>query len=172
MNKVIENILTRRSVKAFNEEPIKKEDLELIARCGAYAPSALNGQSRQFTIVTDKATIKELADAIALACNREGYDMYKPVALIIPSDEKDNRFFTEDLSCALENMFLAAHSLGIGSVWLNQLRVTCDSQNVRSILSKIGIPKSHGVCGFCALGYAKNKDIPTPKKTNVIRFFD
>ncbi|MBE6591968.1 MAG: NAD(P)H nitroreductase [Ruminococcaceae bacterium] len=172
MNQIIENLLTRRSVRAFTEEEIKKEDLEIIARCGAYAPSALNGQSRQFTVVTDRAVITELSDAIAIACNREGYDMYKPVAIIIPSDERDNRFFTEDLSCALENMFLAAHSLGIGSVWLNQLRVTCDSPEVRSILSRLGIPKSHAVCGFCALGYAKNKDIPIPKKTNVIRFFD
>lgn len=172
MNPVIENLLNRRSVRAFEEKALPREDLDLLARCGAYAPSALNRQSRRFTVVTDPQTISALADAIGTALSREGYNMYRPAALILPSDEKENPFFKEDLSCALENIFLAAHSLGIGSVWINQLGSCCDHPRVRPLLDALQIPANHGVLGIAALGYAKPEGIRKPTKTNPIHFAD
>lgn len=43
-NAVIENILDRRSVRAFTEEPVSREDLEAVVTCGQWAPSAMNRQ--------------------------------------------------------------------------------------------------------------------------------
>ena len=60
----------------------------------------------------------------------------------------------EDNACALENMFLAAHSFGIGSVWINQMRDICDEPEVREMLRSWEIPDSHRVFGMAALGYA------------------
>ena len=45
-----------------------------------------------------------------------------------------------DCACALENIFLAAKSLGIGSCWINQLGQTCDDPDVRAFLTKLGVP--------------------------------
>ena len=172
MNPVIQAILSRRSVRAFEERPLDPEQLATVAKCGAWAPSALNGQSRHFTVINNPATITRLCRAIEEALGRPGYDMYAPVALIIPSDRKDNRFFKEDLSCAMENMMLAAHAMGIGSVWINQLSDCCDVPGVRELLCELGIPRDHGVLGRCALGYAKAEGIRPPQKTNPIRFAD
>ena len=43
-NPVIENILSRRSVRAFRDEPVAREDLEAVVACGQWAPSANNRQ--------------------------------------------------------------------------------------------------------------------------------
>lgn len=58
---------------------------------------------------------------------------------------------------ALENIFLAAHALGIGSVWINQLNGICDEPAVRAVLTKLKIPENHIVWGMAALGYAEAK---------------
>ena len=54
MNDVLQNILTRRSVTKFKEEQIKDEELELILKAGVYAPSGMNKQTWQFTVVQNK----------------------------------------------------------------------------------------------------------------------
>lgn len=63
----------------------------------------------------------------------------------------------------MENIFLAAKSLGIGSCWINQLGQTCDDPDVRAFLTKLGVPESHKVYGCAALGYAP-ADAPVKKK--------
>ena len=50
-------------------------------------------------------------------------------------------------------LFLAAHSLGIGSVWINQLQDVCDVPAIRQVLDELGIPADHVVYGMAALGY-------------------
>ena len=62
-----------------------------------------------------------------------------------------------DCACAIENMFLAAHSLGIGSCWINQLGTTCDDPEVREFISSLGVPENNKVYGCVALGYADPK---------------
>ena len=57
---------------------------------------------------------------------------------------------------ALENIFLAAHSLGVDSVWINQLTDTYSDPDLRAVLTEFGVPADHQVCGCAALGYAAN----------------
>lgn len=154
MNETLNTILTRRSTRKFLNKPIPKEDLELIIQAGLHAPSGMGRQTWQFTVVKNRDKIQLLASVIRKVLEREGYDMYQPEVVIIPSNEKDSPFGREDDACAMENIFLAAHSMGIGSVWINQLQGICDHPEVRDILSDFGIPENHVVYGMAALGYA------------------
>lgn len=54
MNTVMENILTRRSIRAFKNKEIPREELEQIVQAGLYAPSGQNRQTWKFTVVTDR----------------------------------------------------------------------------------------------------------------------
>lgn len=154
MNPVMENLLTRRSIRAFKEQEIPREELEQILKAAQYAPSAMNRQTWQFTAVLNREKIQKLAGAIGEALGREQYNMYEPQVIIITSNLRESPFGIDDNACALENMFLAAHSFGIGSVWINQLRDVCDKPAVRQILAGFGIPDSHVAYGIAALGYA------------------
>ncbi len=154
MNSIMENILTRRSIRAFEEKEIPADQLEQILQAAIYAPSGMGRQTWQFTAICNREKIQKLAALVEQELGREGYNMYKPEVIIIPSNEKDSPWGMEDNACALENIFLAAHSFGIGSVWINQLRDICDTPAVRALLTEWGVPESHAIYGIAALGYA------------------
>ncbi len=173
MNPVMENLLTRRSVRKFTAQRISREALAAILKAGIYAPSGMNMQTMRLTAVTDREKIQRLAEITGRKLGRCDYDFYKPDVLVIPTNERESRWGMEDNACAMENMFLAAHSLGIGSVWINQLREVCDDEEVRSLLREWGIPDGHTVYGAAALGYAADGAVcENPKKVSVINIVE
>ena len=174
MNAILENILTRRSIRAFDQsKEVSTEELENIVTAGMFAPTARNRQLTLFTVVSNPAIISELQKAIGLALDKADYNFYSPKAIIITSCPRDSKFVKEDTSCALQNMFLYAHSVGIGTVWINQLVVTCDNEYVRKVLNSIDIPADHVCGGMVALGYpaedGSERDIT--RKTKARYFF-
>lgn len=157
MNETMKTILARRSIRNFSNKPINEEILKDLVDAAMHAPSAMCKKTWQFTIISNKEIIQKLAKTIANVLERPNYNMYNPVALIIPSNERENVFGKEDNACALQNIFLAAKSYDVGSVWINQLTNICDRQEIRTLLKQIGIPDNHIIYGLAALGY------PDPK---------
>ena len=154
MNETIKTILERRSVRKFTDQPIAEEALACLVEAAMHAPSGHGYKTWKFTVVTNREWIAKLAEVIRVRLGREGYDMYRPAAIIIPSNKRDSIHGKEDDACALQNIFLAAHSLGIGSVWINQLQGICDEPEIRAVLRGLHIPEDHVVYGLAALGYA------------------
>lgn len=110
-NAVIETLMTRRSVRAFQEKAIPADQLQAILETARFAPSGMGRQTWKFTAVTNREKIQKLAAAISKELGREGYNMYQPEVLIIPSNDVESPFGKEDNACALENIFIAAWSL-------------------------------------------------------------
>ena len=131
-NAVIENILDRRSVRAFTEEPVSREDLEAVVTCGQWAPSAMNRQEWCFVVVDDAGKIARLAETMRVVLGRDAYDMYRPAAIVLVGHVKGASFGREDDGCAMQAMMLA----------------------VRTELDALGLPGDHEVHGICALGHA------------------
>jgi len=170
MNEIMRNLLTRRSVRSFRPDQISDEDLEQILQAGLYAPSAMNRQSWQFTVVQREESRRKLTAAMQKALNNPNYNFYQPPTLILVSNVRDNSNAFADTGCAMENMFLAAHSLGLATVWINQLKDTCDVPEVRKVLDEFGVPSNHIVCATVALGYAQD-NLPAPKeRTGVVKY--
>ncbi len=154
----IENLMTRRSVRAFSGRSVSEADLSVIVDAARYAPSGMNRQLWHFTVLKNKELMTELAHRIADRLGRDyGYCFYAPDALILVSNQRANPHGEADCACALENIFLAAHALGIGSVWINQLKGICDEPEIRDILTRLRIPSDHVVWGMAALGYAEGE---------------
>lgn len=161
MNEVIKNIITRRSVRKFSSKEISNDILNEIIIAGLYAPSAMNTQLWHLTVVKNEEKIVSLQKAIAKALDRPDYHRFygAPVFIIVTVPE-DYRHGAVDTACVLENIFLAAHSEGVGSVWINQLKDCCNEPNVRAVLTSLGIPENHVCYGCAAIGYA---DCELPK---------
>ena len=155
MNEILKNIKTRRSVRKFSSRMIDADALNEIITAGLYAPSAMNTQLWQITVVKNEEKIVALQKAIANALDRPDYHRFygAPVFVIVTVPE-DYRHGAVDTACVLQNMFLAAHSLGVGSVWINQIRDCYDNAQVRAILTEAGIPENHICFGCAAIGYA------------------
>lgn len=173
MNHVLENIITRNSVRSFTDKKISRENLDLILKAAIYAPSGMNKQTWQFTVIQNKDKIQELAKAVQKSLNRDsGYNFYDPDTIILLSNDKENTNGLADCSCAMQNIFLMANELGIGSCWINQLKTICDETAIRKLLNSYDIPKNHIVWGIAALGYAITPNVVKDKKENVIKFVD
>ena len=144
MNETLQTIKARRSVRAYMEQQVSAEDLNLILEAATYAKS-------------DDPHTRERGHSQTYCC------YYHAPTLVIVSNEPTQWWAAMDCACALENIFLAAKSLGIGSCWINQLGQTCDDPDVRAFLTKLGVPESHKVYGCAALGYAP-ADAPVKEK--------
>ncbi len=169
MNQTIETILSRRSIRSFAEKPIPEDELKLITEAAVHAPSGMGRETWQFTVVQNREKIKKLAAVIAEETGRDNYTMYDPQVLIIPSNLRESPFGKEDNACAMENIFLAAKSLGIGSVWINQVSGISDKLPVREVLDELGIPADHVVYGMAALGYPDETELaPKVRRGKVV----
>lgn len=172
MNEVMDNILTRRSVRAFNDQDIPREDLDQILQAALYAPSGMNKQTWQFTAIVNRDKIQNLAKLIGESLERKGYNFYNPSVIVLASNERESKWAKEDNACALQNMFLAAHSFGIGSVWINQLQNICDESEIRKYLQEVGIPDDHLVYGVAALGYAATEVKQEVSKKGIVKIVE
>ena len=145
-NDVIRTICTRRSIRNFTEKPIDRSILETIVKCGIYAPNGHNMQTWHFTIITDSLKIgklKKLSLVAAKKCSSPFYGFNKPVAVILISEDKRSPYALQNGSAASQNIMLTAHSLGIGTVWVNALYSTCDEIELKEFLTTLGVPQSH-----------------------------
>jgi nitroreductase len=167
-NQVIDAILSRRSVRSFTDESLSHEDLEAIVECGRWAPSANNRQGWCFVAVEDRESIRQLAEAVGAAIGRDGYDMYDPAAIVIVGHAQGAPFGREDDGCAMQNMFLAAYSLGIGSVWINQLQGICGDSAVETELCRLGLDAGYEVHGVCALGYRDRSGSAPARMSDIV----
>lgn len=162
MNQALENILNRRSMRAYESRQIEEQMLELILRAGLCAPTGKNRQGVIFTVLQgEKLEILGTAVRAALKSAQPPADVpddyccyYHAPMLIIATVDRDNPLGACDCACALENMMLAASSLGLASCWINQVRPTCDDARVRQLFTSYGIPENHIAFGSVALGYA------------------
>lgn len=116
---VIENIMTRTSVRAYTGEPVSDEQVQTLLRAAMAAPSAANAQPWKFVVVRDKAMRQELGDSLSTA----RYAAVADVVIIVCGDKRkmaegDLRdYWIDDASAATENILLAAHGMGLGAVW-------------------------------------------------------
>ena len=94
MNEIMNNILTRRSIRKFTDAPVSREILDDLVQAALHAPSGCGKQTWKFTVITNKAAIKRLADAIGTTLDRPGYNMYCPTAIIMPSNLRDRKHFS------------------------------------------------------------------------------
>ena len=172
MNSIYNAILSRRSCRTYTNQPISPEDLQMILTAGIYAPSAMNSQTRQLTVLRTRENIALLADAAGKVLGRSNYDLFKPASLVIVSNDPGNPNGGFDCACTLENIFLMAHELGIGSCWINQMKDAEDHPSVRKLLADFGVPPAHHVYGMAALGYAAAPASAMDKSTQVIHFAD
>ena len=114
-NPVLENLKTRRSVRKYLPRQVEPEKLDLILEAGTWAPTGMGMQSPVIIAVQDPQTIQKLAQLNARIMGNSGNPYYgaPTVLLVLADQERGTR--VEDGSWVLENMMLAAHSLGLGS---------------------------------------------------------
>lgn len=116
---VINNILTRVSVRQYQDKSVEKEKVETMLKAAMSAPTAVNKQPWHFVVVQDKEQLMKLSEANKYAAMLAE----APLAIVVCGDMmkaldgESREFWVQDCSAASENILLAAHALGLGAVW-------------------------------------------------------
>ncbi len=126
-------IFTRRSLRLYTPKPVSHDVIHDILKAAMSAPSAGNERPWHFIVLTDRALLDEIpkfhpysamlkqAHAAILVCGD-------------PTREKHKGYWVLDCAAATENMLLAAHAKGLGSVWCGVYPTEDRVQNLRSLL--------------------------------------
>ncbi len=155
MNEVLETIRSRRSIRSYKSDPVPRELIEQVLEAGMYAPTGKGMQSPIILAVTDKAVRDKLSAMNAKIMGSDSDPFYgAPVVLVVLADRsKPNHVY--DGTLVMENLMLAAHSLGLGSCWINRAREEFDSEEGKQLLKSLGITGDYEGIGHCILGWAK-----------------
>lgn len=134
----LDMLLTRRSVRAYKPDPVPTALLEEVLRAGTYAPTGGGRQSPVLVAVTDKAARDEISRLNAAVMGKDTDPYYGAPVLVLALADPASSTWVEDASCALENMMLAAHALGLGSVWVHREREIFDSEAGQGAAARLG----------------------------------
>ena len=163
MNEVIKAMKERRSIRRFKPGMPEKEKIQEILDAGLYAAS---GRGRQ-AVVTVAITNKTLRDKLSEVNRKiggwqEGFDPFygAPVILVVLAD-KSCPTYLYDGSLVMGNLMLAAHSLGLGSIWIHRAKEEFELPEYKQLLRDLGLSGNYEGIGHCAIGFIDG-EIPAP----------
>lgn len=162
-----ENMLSRRSVKAYKPDMVSKELIDRVIEAGLYAASGRNWQAGIVLAVTDKTMRDRLSRMNAEILGTSADPFYgAPVVLVVLGD-KQYPTHVYDGSLMLGNMMLAAHELGLGSCWIHRAKEAFASEEGKEILRSLGIEGDYEGIGHLILGYpAGDPKAAAPRREN------
>ena len=162
-----ENMLSRRSVKAYKPDMVPKELIDRVIEAGLYAASGRNWQAGIVLAVTDRTMRDRLSKMNATIMGTEGDPFYgAPVVLVVLGD-KQYPTHVYDGSLMLGNMMLAANELGLGSCWIHRAKEEFASDEGKEILRSLGIEGEYEGIGHLILGYPAGKPkAAAPRREN------
>ena len=178
---VFEAMKERRSCRSFSQEPVGEEALDRILEAATWAPSPMNAQPWEFIVIQNQE-VKEKIFAEADRCRqwaleasgwkwlgKYAVDFLKavPVIIVVVGDPQKTGMdmFQEDgkvgyqhaCAAAIQNMHLAAHALGLSSLWFTLF----DKKAMREILD---VDPGKTPLAVICLGKAGGEIPPVPRK--------
>ena len=175
-NEVIENIMSRRSIRKYKAEAVDRETLTKIMECGINAPNGQNKQSWEVRIVDSQALLDEMSEAMAEAHGgnefAKGCFRGAPVMVFIARDLSYD-FSPYDCGLMAQNIMLSAWSLGVGSVCLGSpVRMLTDNDICQKYIDKLGFSEGYELCLCVGLGYADETPEAKPREMGKVAFID
>lgn len=171
---LMEAIKGRRSIRKYKTDPVSEDALQKVMEAVRWAPSWANTQCWEVIVVKEAKLKSELAttlpkgnpslssmtDApiVLVLCGKKGTSgFYKNQAVTVKGD-----WSMFDTGLAMQNLCLAAHSLGLGTVIVGNF----DHKKAEEIL---GVPQNVEVVAMTPLGYPAVEGV-TPKRKEMSEF--
>lgn len=175
-NLVIENIMSRRSIRKYKDTLIEREKLDQIITCGINAPNGRNLQSWEVRVVDNPTLFNEIKENMAQAHPELNPEEVKgcfrgaPVMIFIARDTTYD-FSAYDCGLMAQNIMLSAWSLGIGSICLGSpIRYLTENEACKPILQRMNFSENYQLCLCIGLGYADENPDAKPRDINKVQY--
>lgn len=176
---VIENILTRRSIRQYKPQAVNRDTMQIILNCGINAPNGQNKQSWEVRVVDNPDFINGLTEVYKKANPKAAEDpsfknMFRnaPTVAFIA---RDTKYDMSQIDCGLlgGNMVLSAWSMGIGSCCLGgPVRFMLTEKEAAPYLEKLGFSDGYELLYCIAFGYPDETPAAKPRNAEKVRFID
>ena len=161
-NPVLENIMTRASVRSYSDRKIGKETVDTLLRAAMAAPTAGNKQPWRFVVIESRATLDKIGNNFgSMTMAKEA-----PLAIVMCGDTSETfegegrEYWVQDVSAASENLLLAAHSIGLGAVWCGIYPL---SERVKVFSEMLELPENIIPMACICVGYPSGEVTPKDK---------
>jgi len=184
MSETLKVIESRRSIRRYKPDQLSDEELSQLIDAAIYAPSARNQQKWHFTVVQDKSIIDRMAEIFRINAlnsgdkrfanfvgNPEYHVFHHAPTVVMVSCDLDAGFIEMDCGIAIQNICLAAESLGIGSCIIGLSRIILLSEEGKKLVHGLGIPEGYSHICSISLGYPDGeKPKMPPRNRDVVNY--
>ncbi|MBQ9731550.1 MAG: nitroreductase family protein [Alphaproteobacteria bacterium] len=160
---LMEGLLTRRSVRQYQDKKIDKETIKKIIKAAQHSPSAHNMQPWEFLVIEDKKFMEELryiqrwtsfaknASCVVIVCG----DTDKAFS----RDKDDEKWTYVDVDCAIatQSLLLAAWAEGVGTCYCGAAPM---QKIVDALRERLNLPENIRPFAIVPMGYPAE----TPKQ--------
>lgn len=153
-------IQERRSIRKYTEVPVQKEIIQQIIEAGIWAPSACNIQGWKFIVIDEAQLLRRIAQMGAASFLTSAHQ----AILVLYDNQTDNleyHDYIQSAAACIQNMLLKAHSLKVGTCWVNNL------PNKKTLRRLLAIPKHYSPIALITLGYYDQEINDRPRKYTV-----
>lgn len=181
-NPVIENIMARRSVRAYKEQAVPRELMEQVVECGINAPNAMNAQQWEVRVVESKAWIDKTTEAYKqsvkgtpaekMVTEPSFKNMFRNAPAVIFIGHKPSKYTAVDCGLMAENMMLAAQSLGLGTVCMASPVMFLTQPAGAEFLSSLSFSEGYEPLICIGIGYADEAPAAKPRNKEVIKYIE
>ncbi|MCL1793696.1 MAG: nitroreductase family protein [Oscillospiraceae bacterium] len=172
MNETLQTIAARYSCRDFCDTPLDEKQSSAIVDAALASPSAMNRQPWHIVMITDKNLIDELDEAgmevLAAAEDKSGYERIKsrggkifynaPCMVMVATDSA--HYSLMDCGILSQNVSLAAHSLGLGSVICGMAGIPLSGPRGGEFKKRMGFPEGYDFGIAILVGSAKSGKEP------------
>ena len=172
MSEVMQNMITRRSIRSYKPDMVPEEVINRIVEAGTYAATGMGKQSPIIIAVTNKELRDKLSKKNAEIMGHPDMDPFygAPVVLIVLAN-KERPTYLYDGSLVMGNLMLAAHDEGLGSCWIHRAKEEFESPFGKEILKSLDIEGDYEGIGHCVIGYTNGEEPKAaPRKENYVYY--
>lgn len=161
---VLENIMTRSSVRNFTSQKVETDKIETLLKAGMAAPTGGNKQPWEFVVLNDR----EIMDKIPEFASGARMITKAQTAIVVCGDVSRcmpgvlSEYWIQDCSAATENILLAAHAMGLGAVWCGAYPNN-DEDRVSKFKTLLNLPESVYALCVIVVGYPEGEQTPKSK---------
>ena len=175
-NPVVKNIMERRSIRQYLNQPVEHAKLEQIATCGINAPSGSNKQPWEVRVVEDYSLIQALTDIYkkanpeAVSRDKNFRNMFRnaPNIICVATPKGSGQL---DAGLLGENMMLTAQALGLGTCCLGgPVRFLNSSEEAKPYLQRLGFSEGYELLYILAVGYPDEQPAAKPRDASKVKF--
>jgi nitroreductase len=165
---VLKAIKIRRSIRHFKSDPVPEDLLQKVLEAARWAPSWANSQCCRYVIVRDAEMRQKLANSLRKGNSATEALLEAPIAIVVCAElgkagftsgggvtgrddwkislTNKGDWFMFDAGLAMQNLVLAAQSLGLATVYIGGF-------NSNDVVEALSVPRGVEVVAMTPLGY-------------------